>query len=72
MAFSAADEVWDARTQRRMLQPWCEISEAAAQVDSLNALARPSCVIVRQPLPCWLCAVVAAMALPITLTDKIS
>jgi len=41
MAFSAADEVWDARTPEvnaaALVQ---EISEAAAQVDSLNALAR--------------------------------
>jgi hypothetical protein len=41
MAFSAADEVWDARTQEAnaaaVIQ---EISEAAAQVDSLNALSR--------------------------------
>jgi hypothetical protein len=41
MAFSAADEVWDARTPEinaaAVIQ---EISEAAAQVDSLNALAR--------------------------------
>jgi hypothetical protein len=41
MAFSAADEVWDARTPETdaaaVVQ---EISEAAAQVDSLNALTR--------------------------------
>jgi hypothetical protein len=41
MAFSAADEVWDARTPdanaAAVIQ---EISEAAAQVDSLNALTR--------------------------------
>jgi hypothetical protein len=41
MAFSAADEVWDARTPEinaaAVVQ---EISEAAAQVDSLNALSR--------------------------------
>jgi hypothetical protein len=41
MAFSAADEVWDARTSElnaaAVIQ---EISEAAAQVDSLSALAR--------------------------------
>lgn len=41
MAFSAADEVWDARTPETdapaVIQ---EISEAAAQVDSLNALTR--------------------------------
>ncbi|HEY1936943.1 MAG TPA: hypothetical protein VGJ33_03315 [Candidatus Angelobacter sp.] len=41
MAFSAADEVWDARTPEvdaaSVVQ---EISEAAAQVDSLNALTR--------------------------------
>jgi hypothetical protein len=41
MAFSAADEVWDARTPESdaaaVIQ---EISEAAAQVDSVNALTR--------------------------------
>jgi hypothetical protein len=41
VAFSAADEVWDARTPEvntaAVLQ---EISEAAAQVDSVNALVR--------------------------------
>lgn len=41
MAFSAADEVWDARTPEinaaAVVQ---EISEAAAQVDSLSALSR--------------------------------
>lgn len=41
MAFSAADEVWDARTPEAdaaaVVQ---EISEAAAQVDSINALTR--------------------------------
>ncbi len=41
VAFSAADEVWDARTPEvnaaAVLQ---EISEAAAQVDSVNALGR--------------------------------
>ena len=41
MAFSAADEVWDARTPdvnaAAVVQ---EISEAAAQVDSVNALTR--------------------------------
>ncbi len=41
VAFSAADEVWDARTPKTdaaaIVQ---EISEAAAQVDSVNALTR--------------------------------
>ena len=41
MAFSAADEVWEARTPETdaaaVVQ---EISEAAAQVDSVNALLR--------------------------------
>jgi hypothetical protein len=41
IAFSAADEVWEARTPEAnapaVIQ---EISEAAAQVDSLNALTR--------------------------------
>jgi hypothetical protein len=41
LAFSAADEVWDARTPdtnaAAIVQ---EISEAAAQVDSVNALTR--------------------------------
>jgi hypothetical protein len=41
MAFSAADEVWDARTpEMNAAAVVQEISEAAAQVDSLNALAR--------------------------------
>src|SRR5438309_1563702 len=41
MAFSAADEVWDARTpQQNAAAVVQEISEAAAQVDSLNALSR--------------------------------
>jgi hypothetical protein len=41
MAFSAADEVWDARTpELNAAAVVQEISEAAAQVDSLNALAR--------------------------------
>lgn len=41
MAFSAADEVWDARTpEANAAAVVQEISEAAAQVDSLNALAR--------------------------------
>jgi hypothetical protein len=39
MAFSAADEVWDARTpETNAAAVVQEISEAAAQVDSLNAL----------------------------------
>jgi len=41
MAFSAADEVWDARTpETNAAAVVQEISEAAAQVDSVNALAR--------------------------------
>lgn len=41
MAFSAADEVWDARTpEQNAAAVVQEISEAAAQVDSLNALSR--------------------------------
>lgn len=41
MAFSAADEVWDARTpEMNAAAVVQEISEAAAQVDSLNALTR--------------------------------
>jgi hypothetical protein len=41
MAFSAADEVWAARTpEANAAAVVQEISEAAAQVDSLNALAR--------------------------------
>jgi len=41
MAFSAADEVWDARTpETNAAAVIQEISEAAAQVDSLNALTR--------------------------------
>jgi hypothetical protein len=41
MAFSAADEVWDARTpEQNAAAVVQEISEAAAQVDSLNALTR--------------------------------
>ena len=41
MAFSAADEVWDARTPETNAAAIVqEISEAAAQVDSLNALSR--------------------------------
>lgn len=41
MAFSAADEVWDARTpETNAAAVITEISEAAAQVDSLNALTR--------------------------------
>jgi hypothetical protein len=41
MAFSAADEVWDARTpETNAAAVVQEISEAAAQVDSLNALTR--------------------------------
>ena len=41
MAFSAADEVWDARTpETNAAAVVQEISEAAAQVDSLNALSR--------------------------------
>ena len=41
MAFSAADEVWDARTpDQNAAAVVQEISEAAAQVDSLNALTR--------------------------------
>jgi hypothetical protein len=41
LAFSAADEVWDARTpEANAAAVVQEISEAAAQVDSLNALAR--------------------------------
>jgi hypothetical protein len=41
MAFSAADEVWDARTPETNAAAIVqEISEAAAQVDSLNALNR--------------------------------
>jgi hypothetical protein len=41
MAFSAADEVWDARTpEANAAAVIQEISEAAAQVDSLNALSR--------------------------------
>jgi hypothetical protein len=41
MAFSAVDEVWDARTpEENAAAVVQEISEAAAQVDSLNALTR--------------------------------
>jgi Cdc6-like AAA superfamily ATPase len=41
LAFSAADEVWDARTpEMNAAAVVQEISEAAAQVDSLNALTR--------------------------------
>jgi hypothetical protein len=45
MAFSAADEAWDARTsdipsQQNAADVVEEVSEAAAQVDSVNALAR--------------------------------
>jgi hypothetical protein len=41
MAFSAADEVWNARTpEQNAAAVVQEISEAAAQVDSLNALSR--------------------------------
>jgi len=41
MAFSAADEVWDARTpETNVAAVVQEVSEAAAQVDSLNALQR--------------------------------
>jgi hypothetical protein len=41
IAFSAADEVWDARTPAENAAAVVqEISEAAAQVDSLNALTR--------------------------------
>ena len=41
MAFSAADEVWDARTpETNAAEVVQEISEAAAQVDSVNALTR--------------------------------
>ncbi|HWF03453.1 MAG TPA: hypothetical protein VHA06_07195 [Candidatus Angelobacter sp.] len=41
MAFSAADEVWDARTpETNAAAVIQEISEAAAQVNSLNALTR--------------------------------
>jgi hypothetical protein len=41
MAFSAVDEVWDARTpEANAAAVVQEISEAAAQVDSLNALTR--------------------------------
>jgi len=41
MAFSAADEVWDSRTpEQNAAEVVQEISEAAAQVDSLNALSR--------------------------------
>jgi len=41
MAFSAADEVWDARTpETNAAAVVQEISEAAAQVDSINALTR--------------------------------
>ena len=41
MAFSAVDEVWDARTpEMNAAAVVQEISEAAAQVDSLNALTR--------------------------------
>jgi hypothetical protein len=41
MAFSAADEVWDTRTpEQNAASVVQEISEAAAQVDSLNALSR--------------------------------
>ncbi|HSK43735.1 MAG TPA: hypothetical protein VLA83_07600 [Candidatus Binatia bacterium] len=41
MAFSAVDEVWDARTpEQNAAAVVQEISEAAAQVDSLNALSR--------------------------------
>lgn len=41
MAFSAADEVWDARTpETNAAAVIQEVSEAAAQVNSLNALTR--------------------------------
>ena len=41
MAYSAADEVWDARTpETNAAAVVQEISEAAAQVDSINALTR--------------------------------
>ncbi|HVG91941.1 MAG TPA: hypothetical protein VNB54_10675 [Alphaproteobacteria bacterium] len=41
LAFSAADEVWDSRTpEQNAAAVVQEISEAAAQVDSLNALSR--------------------------------
>ncbi len=41
MAFSAADEVWEARTpETNAAAVVQEISEAAAQVDSINALTR--------------------------------
>jgi hypothetical protein len=41
MAFSAADEVWDTRTpEQNAAAVVQEISEAAAEVDSLNALSR--------------------------------
>lgn len=41
MAFSAGDEVWDARApETNAAEVIQEISEAAAQVDSLNALTR--------------------------------
>ena len=41
MAFSAADEAWDARTpEANTAAVVQEISEAAAQVDAVNALAR--------------------------------
>jgi hypothetical protein len=41
MAFTAADEVWDARTpETNAAAVVQEISEAAAQVDSINALTR--------------------------------
>jgi hypothetical protein len=41
MAFSAADEVWDARTpETNVAAVVQEVSEAAAQVDSTNALMR--------------------------------
>jgi hypothetical protein len=41
MAFSAVDEVWEARTpEMNAAAVVQEISEAAAQVDSLNALTR--------------------------------
>src|SRR5262249_44185416 len=41
MAFSAADEAWDARTpETNAAAVVQEISEAAAQVDSVNALTR--------------------------------
>jgi hypothetical protein len=41
MAFNAADEVWDARTpETNAAAVVQEISEAAAQVDSINALTR--------------------------------